>query len=199
MQLFFVRGVTFNSKSTTFRGVKIMNLEKLLYFKELTRNDLKYMHKWLNQDFVMKWYNKRPYTMKQVETKYLPYINKERPTQGYLIYYENSPIGYVQTYKIHDYEDCAQCVGISEVAAGLDIFIGEEKFLHKGLGKLIIHKFLKDIIFHSSETVSCILGCEIDNLAAIKAYEKAGFTRVKIVETEGVTEYIMRIGREDFQ
>jgi aminoglycoside 6'-N-acetyltransferase len=155
------------------------------------------MHKWLNYDHVIEWYGKKKWTFKEIEDKYLPYINKEMPTQGYLIFYNNVPIGYIQTYKIHDYPDYAKFVDIDENASGLDIFIGEYEYIHKGLGKHIVSKFLKEIIFKLSDSVSCILGPEPNNKVAIKTYENVGFKYVKTIQIqdEDEPENIMRITR----
>lgn len=174
-----------------------MNNSDLINFRRLDICDLSYMYKWLNYDFIIEWYSKKKWTLKEIEEKYLPYINKEKPTQGYLILYNNTPIGYIQTYKIHDYQDYARFVDINENASGLDVFIGEQEYIHKGLGKYIISKFLKEIVFSLSDAVSCILGPEPKNIAAIKTYEKVGFKYVKTIQVddEDEPEYIMRISK----
>ena len=171
----------------------------LINFKKLAASDLHYMHKWLNSDYVIEWYSKKKWTLKEIVEKYMPYINNEKPTQGYLILYDNAPIGYIQTYKIHDYPDYARFVDIDENSSGLDVFIGEEGYFHKGLGKYIISKFLIDIVFSLSDAESCILGPEPNNKVAIKTYEKVGFKYVKTVqnEDENEPEYIMRVAKHE--
>jgi RimJ/RimL family protein N-acetyltransferase len=167
----------------------------LISFRRLTSWDFQYMYKWLNSDFVREWYGKKNWTFKEIEEKYIPYINNEEPIESYLILYEHNPIGYIQTYKIHDYPDYARAVDIDENAAGLDLFIGEEEYIHKGLGKHIICRFLSDIVFSISDAVSCVLGPEPENKIAIKTYEKAGFKYIKTIQVEDELEYIMRIGK----
>ncbi|WP_053366514.1 GNAT family N-acetyltransferase [Bacillus sp. FJAT-27245] len=171
---------------------------ELLNFRKLNSKDLDIMHKWLNNGFAAKWYGKKQMTIEDVKEKYLPYINNEKPTQSYIFSYENKPIGYIQTYKINDYPDYEKQVAIDENASGLDLFIGEDEFIHKGLGKYIIRKFLKEIVFSLSGAVSCILGPEPDNVIAIKTYEKVGFKYVKTIRTDDGEEYIMRIGKDEF-
>lgn len=176
-----------------------MNNINLINFKRLTVSDLEYMYKWLNCDFVIEWYGKKKWTFKEIEEKYIPYINNEMPTQGYIILYGEIPIGYIQTYKIHDYPDYARFVDIDENASGLDVFIGEHEYFHKGLGKYIISKFLKEIVFTISNAVSCILGPEPKNKVAIRTYEKVGFKYVKTiyVDDEDEPENIMRITQNE--
>ena len=172
---------------------------ELINFRLLGIQDLNYMYKWLNNGFAQQWYGKKEFTMRDIEKKYIPCIKNEKPTQAYLILYNDTPIGYVQTYKILDYQEYAQSININENAAGLDIFIGEQDYIHKGLGKYIIKKFLDEIVFKLSDSDSCILGPEPDNIVAIKTYEKVGFKYIKSVETEDGIEYLMRIGRNDVQ
>ncbi|WP_059170455.1 GNAT family N-acetyltransferase [Bacillus sp. FJAT-27445] len=168
----------------------------LLSFRKLDSNDLDKMHKWLNNGFAAQWYGKKQMTIDEVKEKYLPYINNEKSTQSYIISYENKPIGYIQTYKINDYPDYATQVAIDENASCLDLFIGEEEFIHNGLGKQIVGRFLKEIVFSLSDSDSCILGPEPDNENSIKTYEKVGFKYVKTVRTDDGDEYIMRIGKD---
>jgi aminoglycoside 6'-N-acetyltransferase len=79
------------------------------------------------------------------------------------------------------------------------LFIGEQEYLHKGLGKNIISKFLEDIVFCLSDAESCIIGPEPKNEIAIRTYEKVGFKYVKTIQVddEDEPEYIMRIDRND--
>lgn len=168
----------------------------LLHFKRMRREHLPLMHRWLNHGLANKWYGKKQYTMEEIENKYLSYINKEVPTEGFIIHYDTTPIGYIQTYMIHDHPDYANIVQIEEKAAGLDLFIGEDTFIHKGLGSQIITQFLQEKVFDDQDTESCILGPEPDNRAAIRTYEKVGFQYIKTVNTEDGPEYIMEIGRE---
>lgn len=173
----------------------------LIGFKRISISDLEYMHKWLNCDYVIEWYSKKLWAFKEIEEKYIPYINNEQPTQGYIILYSNIPIGYIQTYKIHDYPDYAKFVDISENASGLDVFIGEHEYFHKGLGKHIISRFLKEIIFTLSDSVSCILGPEPKNKVAIRTYESVGFKYVKTIQIddEDEPENIMRITKNEIK
>ena len=157
------------------------------------------MHKWLNSDHVKEWYCKKTWTIKEIEEKYIPNILNEKPTQGFLILYDKTPIGYIQTYKIHDYPDYAEFVGINENASGLDLFIGEKEYLHKGLGMYIISKFLKEVIFMSSDSESCIIGPGPENSVAIRTYEKVGFKYIKTIKTyEDELENIMRLTKTEF-
>lgn len=172
-----------------------------LTFKRLEERDLDLMHKWLNTVFVIKWFghSKTEYTIEDVNKRYLPRINREQPTHPYLIIINNQKIGYIQTYLISDYPDYSQYVAVNECAAGLDLFIGEKEYLNKGLGNIIIRKFLREYVFELTDAQSCIIGPEPNNKVAIKAYEKAGFKYLKTIQIpdEKEPEYLMKISKND--
>jgi RimJ/RimL family protein N-acetyltransferase len=95
-------------------------------------------------------------------------------------------IGYIQEYPA------------SDNSAGIDLFIGEIAFLHRGLGASIIRQFLNDIVFADQAVESCVIDPSVLNRGAIRAYEKAGFRFLKTETSPGEAEahHMMRIGRE---
>ena len=170
-------------------------MERKITFHKLHKDDMELMYKWLTTDFVHKWYDKdKDWTLEQIEKKYVPYANLETSVHPYVMIVDGEKAGYIQTYLIDDYPDYAQAVGIEENAAGLDLFIGEAEYIHKGLGSQIIRTFLDDVVFDLLDINLCIIGPEPDNKSAIKAYEKAGFAYQKTVLTDAKKdewEYIM--------
>lgn len=169
-------------------------------FRSLQIDDLHLLHKWLNTDFVIQWYEKRPVPLPEIEEKYIPRIRGEKPVRCFIILYEDKPIGYIQMYKINDFPDYAKHVAIDENSSGIDLFIGEAEYIHKGLGRHIISSFLHEKVFGATDSVSCIIGPEPENSTAIKAYEKAGFRYIKTIKIpeDKESEYIMRVSKEEF-
>jgi RimJ/RimL family protein N-acetyltransferase len=167
-------------------------------FRPLTRDDLPQLHRWLNTPHVLEWWDKPGPTLTEVEQKYLPLTDGTDPTRPYIIEHAAQPIGYIQLYLIDDYPDYSQYVGLDERSAGIDIFIGEPDFIHRGLGSLLLKRFLRDFVFANPDVVSCVIGPAISNTSAIRAYEKAGFVYFKTaaIPDEDEPEYLMRIGRE---
>jgi aminoglycoside 6'-N-acetyltransferase len=80
----------------------------------------------------------------------------------------------------------------------MDLFIGEKDYIHKGLGTIIIRKFLTNYIFCKNWINKCIIGPEPKNLSAIKAYTKVGFQYIKTIHVpdEDEPEYIMEITKD---
>ncbi len=171
-------------------------------FRPLEMADLPLLHRWLNTDFVVEWYfEKEPYSYENIEKEFIPYIKGEEPNLSYIITYAAQPIGYIQCYRIKDYPEYAATVGEAENAAGVDLFIGEADYLHQGLGGPILRRFLREVLFPTLDVVSCIIGPDVDNEVAKKAYAKGGFKYLKTVDDpdEPGPEYLMRVMREEVE
>ena len=87
--------------------------------------------------------------MEEVVHKFTPYVRGEKPIQGFIIQVKSTPTGYIQTYALRDYpwfgQDFSEAF-ISQ-AAGLDLFMGAPEFLGKGMGKVVLKRFLKTHIW----------------------------------------------------
>ncbi len=168
-------------------------------FRSLEEKDLRLLHNWLNTYFVMEWYNKAGSSYENVVKKYLPRIHGEQPTHPYIIVCDSIDIGYIQTYRIDDYPEYSKFVGEDIPSAGVDLFIGEKEYIHKGLGKQILLTFLKDYVFTISAVECCVIGPDPMNKIAISAYEKVGFKYDKTVYVpdEDEAEYLMKIYKCD--
>lgn len=167
-------------------------------FRKLNINDIKTMHKWLNKEFVHKWfYNDIDLTYDEVSQKYIPYINGVKPIHAFIIVFNNHDIGYIQTYKLDDYPDYAKAVDVNFDAAGMDLFIGEKEYLYKGYGEHIMKLFLAQYVFLLNKVSYCVIGPEPNNKSAIRAYEKTGFKYLKTIqlEDEPEPEYLMFIDK----
>lgn len=168
-------------------------------FRKLLVSDLMLMLKWLNTGFVNQWYGKRQYTYSEILDKYGNRINGDDPTNSYLIFYDNTPIGYIQAYQISDYPDYNKYAQVDENTAGVDLFIGEDNYIHKGFGTVILTKFLREVVFSKDSIVSCVVGPEPKNKVAIRCYEKVGFRYFKTIylPEEKEPEYLMHIKKEN--
>ena len=176
------------------RSIRI-GIEGNIGFRRLTEDDMKLMHMWHQNEWVTKWYSGKKLTAREIRAKYVPRINGVKPVHPYIIQYEGRDIGYIMTYRINDFPAYAKCVDVDEEAAGMDLFIGEKEFIHRGLGAVIMRRFLTDYVFPLTGAESCILGPEPSNKIAIRAYEKTGFSYLKTIECDdiGESEYLMRL------
>ena len=81
------------------------------------------------------------------------------------------------------------------------MFIGERRYLHRGLGPRILKHFLRRIVFHDQAVDACFIDPSPHNRIAIRAFEKAGFRRVGTAADPdtGAKVLLMRIGRREFE
>ena len=167
-------------------------------FRRLRTPDLPPVHRWLNEPHVARWWYGEGSSYREVEEEYVPYIEGQEPVEPYLILHGGTPIGYVQTYPISHDAQYARLVRVDD-SAGVDLFIGEERFLYRGLGSRILRRFLEEVVFADEGVEVCVIGPEPKNTAAIRAYEKAGFRYLKTIHVPGEPEpeYLMTISREE--
>jgi RimJ/RimL family protein N-acetyltransferase len=168
-------------------------------YRPLRHDDLPLMHRWLNRGEALRWYGLRSTTLDEIVAEYGPLIDGREPTRPFAITYAGRPIGYVQTYLVRDHPEYAEAIGVPADSAGVDLFIGEDEFLHRGLGTALLRRFLREVIFADERVGRCVLGPDPANAAAIRAYEKIGFRYLKTVRVpdQEAPEYLMEITREE--
>lgn len=148
-------------------------------FQRLTDADLPLMHRWLNRPAVKQWWNDPAETIEQVRAQYGPVIRGEEPTQSFVIVLDGRPIGYIQTYRPEDWPDYWGSQELPPGIAGIDLFIGEDDARHRGYGSLILGAFIKALTAADPSITAVMVDPDPGNHAAIRAYEKAGFTRLR--------------------
>jgi RimJ/RimL family protein N-acetyltransferase len=175
--------------------------ESKITFRKLQLEDLPLMYKWQNQPHVKEWYSRKEDTsFEGLSNRYLPRIKGEKPLYCYIVYYEDTPVGFMQTYLIDDVPDYAKNLKMDTAGlAAVDLFIGNEDFMGKGLGNKMLRKFMKEVTLRLDGVTKIMIGPEPDNIRAIKSYEKAGFKYLKTVHiaNEGIDEYIMIVNKEE--
>ena len=168
-------------------------------FLPLREREIPNMHRWLSDPYLVQiWLNGKPASYSDIEKKYLPRIQGRDPTDPYLIFCNGMPIGYVQSYLWKDYPENSKYFEPEERnASSLDIFIGEPEYRGKGLGPLILRSFLDSVIFRKYDADTCLITPLASNRTAIRAYEKAGFTKTRTMEypDEPSTVQLMSIRR----
>ena len=101
----------------------------------------------------------------------------------------------IQTYLVDDYPEWKAVVGAEPDLAGIDLLIGEEDAVGRGLGPQVISQFAREVVFARPETVAVVATVEEENRRSWRAFEKAGFHHVRDVEAEGLPHRLMRLDR----
>jgi RimJ/RimL family protein N-acetyltransferase len=165
-------------------------------FRFLEESDFTLIHRWHNTPHVLQWWHE-PLTLHQVEAQYGPRVRGEEPVHCYIILSGTVPIGMIQTYRVGDDPDYARHLPVPADTAGIDLFIGREDYLHRGLGSHILRTFMEGVLFPSGVTTVSI-DPSVQNRIAIRAYEKAGFRHVVTTQLPGESEptYLMTLTRD---
>ena len=153
---------------------------------EDNQNEYKQLHKWCQNEFVYEWFEQRKLSYDEIVNKYKNKL-KENKQELLIIKCNNKDIGLVQIYKYDDttYE--------------YDLFIGEEEYLNKGIGTIIVNK-VNNYIYNKYKVNSIILRPFKRNIRAIKCYEKCGFKYISEYlgkDTLGNPEVIVVLKKED--
>lgn len=163
-------------------------------FQPMSDNHLSLWEKWVTKQHV-----KEVWFIEGYETT--DYIYKKIEGNGYdfpfIIYLNDHPIGFIQCCDLYAYKTiCPKLKGLftneNPGTFAMDLFIGEEDYLHQGYGTQIVKLFV-DYIFEHFDAEVIFIDPAITNTIAIHCYEKAGFSFVKKAN-DGVTEcYVMKI------
>lgn len=154
----------------------------MISFHPLKKEDLPLMHAWFNRPHVQEFYSLRSWNEQEVLEKLIPSLSHEKHLFGYIIRIGEIAIGYIQWYPVQDHpwpdQDLEE--NVLSHAAGVDLFIGEEKWVHKGLGREIMQTFLEEEIW--PHFTYCVVDPDIRNTASIRMFQKCGFSFHKTVE-----------------
>jgi RimJ/RimL family protein N-acetyltransferase len=149
-----------------------------LLFRPMTRDDLPLVHEWHQRPHVVRWWTVRK-TFEEVEEHYLPTIEGTEPTDHYIALLEDEPVGMIQSYQVSDYPDWEALTGVGPSVAGIDLFIADEALTGRGIGTEMIRRFVDEVVFAEPATTACVADPDVQNLASMRAFEKAGFRVVR--------------------
>jgi len=143
-------------------------------FRPMTADDLPLIKRWLVTPHVAKWW------FDPAEQFELISGDLNHPDMAQFVVVANSrPFAYLQCYNLSAWH-----TGLGPQPAGtrgLDQFIGEADMLESGHGSAFIRAFTEQLL--SGGTPRVVIDPDPANARAIRAYEKAGFARDRIVDT----------------
>jgi aminoglycoside 6'-N-acetyltransferase len=163
-------------------------------FTPLTHDDLVQLHVWLQRPHVAQWWRDLD-TYEKVVADHLPALEGREATDHYLIVVDGRPVGMIQAYLVADHPEWEAIVEVGPGVAGVDLFIGEEDEIGRGLGPEVLRAFVADVVFSKEDIHACVAGVESANARSLRAFEKARFRPVRDYEEEGRPHRLMRLER----
>jgi aminoglycoside 6'-N-acetyltransferase len=165
----------------------------VIEFRPLILDHLHQVEEWLRSEHVAHWW-RGPIEKELAE--YRDAIEGREPTDHYLIVVDGRPIGMIQTYLVSDYPEWDAVVQVGEGVAGVDLLIGEEDLIGRGLGPRVLAEFARRIVFADPDVHALVATVEETNRRSWRAFEKAGFRHVRDVEEDGLPNRLLRLDRE---
>ncbi len=164
----------------------------MIGFEPLREEDLPLVRGWLEREHVRRWWSD---DLEESLGGYQRAIDGLDPSEHYLIVLDGRPVGMIETYLVSDHPEWEAIVQVGEGVAGVDLLIGEPELVGRGLGPQVLGAFVREVVFAQSGTHACVAAVEEANRRSWRAFEKAGFRHVRVVEEDGVPHRLLRLDR----
>ncbi len=150
--------------------------------------DYSTMAVWKNRPHVRRWWDPDlpPATLGSTKDEYRQDVAPGSLSVPCIIELQGDPVGFIQFYRWASYSEDAKEVGIpfDDSTYGIDVFIGEVERIGKGLGTQVV-ALLSDYLIKVEGASAVALTTDVQNRAAQRCYEKAGFRKVrKVLDTD---------------
>ncbi len=175
----------------TMQVESVMMPNDTIVFKKETQQDIPLFARWFAQPHVQKWWP--VLGENEVMQKFLERI-RSKDTFGYVVMLGDMPIGYIQYYYIDRTNPKAGSwlPELPKETVGLDQFIGEPDYIGKGYGTQMIKNFIAYLVTIEPQIITVVVDPDPENFAAVRCYEKVGFTQVGSFETQWGTSLLMQ-------
>jgi aminoglycoside 6'-N-acetyltransferase len=143
--------------------------------------------RWLSDPRVFEFYMSAddPRSEDAVRAEFLAQDFVER----FIVRRGSEPIGYLQFYEVEPEWREVYGVDKDEAAYGMDQFIGEPNLWDRGIGSALVRQTAEYLVQERGAS-RVFLDPHVDNGRAVRAYERAGFRKVRVLP-----EHEMREGR----
>jgi aminoglycoside 6'-N-acetyltransferase len=144
-------------------------------FRPMSAADLPIVHGWLERPHVTEWWGNPD------EQFALVCGDLGQPAmEQFIVTMDERPFAYLQCYDPAAWPDNG--FGVQPFGTrGIDQFIGEPDLIGRGHGSALIRKFIDGLL--TSGTPRVVTDPAPANGRAVKAYEKAGFRKDRLVDT----------------
>jgi aminoglycoside 6'-N-acetyltransferase len=144
-------------------------------FRSMTAGDLPLVRRWLAMPHVIEWWGEPNEQFDLISS------DLDHPAMDqFIVATGTRPFAYIQSYDPEDWG--TQPFGTQPKGTlGVDQFIGEPDMVDRGHGSAFIRVFLERLIAAGAPRV--LTDPDPANMRAVRAYEKAGFRKDRMVNT----------------
>jgi aminoglycoside 6'-N-acetyltransferase len=152
-------------------------------FRPMTAADLPLVLHWLRQPHVVQWWGDTHEQFELVSGD----LEVEAMDQ-FIVALDDRPFAYIQCYDPQVWPENG--LGAHpQGTRGIDQFIGEPDMVDRGHGSAFVRAFIEHVLADGAPRV--ITDPDPANARAVRAYEKAGFEKVHLVDTPDGTALLM--------
>lgn len=171
-------------------------------FQKLEESDLLLVFEWVHKPFVKQWFEHEALEWPAFVERFHTFM--ESPTiYNFIMYDAERPFGYIRYYAAFEWPD-----GFGNYEPdgtyGIALYIGEPDYIGKGFGTALLRQFILKIMSDQkvlgNQIVMFIIDPDVQNIAAIRTYQKVGFTFRRLVDDPywGM-QYLMYLDPKDFK
>jgi RimJ/RimL family protein N-acetyltransferase len=161
-------------------------------FRPLTRADLGLLYEWRNRPHVADWWG-GPASLKEIERDKGADIDSD-VVQPFIALLGETPVGFIQSYRVMGAGDGWWPNETDPGARGIDLFLADPSTTGRGLGSRMAGSFVARL-FGDPAVTKIQADPAPTNARAIRAFEKAGFRRVGLVQTPDGELLLMIVSR----
>jgi aminoglycoside 6'-N-acetyltransferase len=144
-------------------------------FEPVCDAHLPMLARWLVEPHVRQWWGDP-----DVELELIRNGRESGEADGYVGLVDGAPAGYLQSWEPHKFPGVEPWIAeLPAATVGVDIFIGPPDLVGRGIGARLIAAFVARLCARGHRPI--VIDPDARNCRAIRAYEKAGFVRDKIV------------------
>lgn len=152
-------------------------------------DDVALLARWLSDERILEFYEGRDQAFDEakVREKFGPRARGESRTASCIIERGNAPIGYIQFYGHDEAGHIEYAIPPDTAAYGIDIFIGEPELWGGGLGSRAVAAMASYLV-NTCGAALVTIDPAVINARAIRTYEKAGFSKVRVLPAHEMHE-----------
>ncbi len=158
-----------------------------LVVRRLEVADLPQLCVWRSDPRVLEFYGGRDTCLDlgAARDKFLPRISGESHIRPCLLQLDGQALGYLQYYEVRDPQEYE--LADAEDTWAIDLFIGEPDLWGQGLGSRALIAVV-EALFSEHGARRVVIDPQVTNNRAQRAYEKAGFQKVKVLKEHELHE-----------
>jgi len=117
-------------------------MQNQLNLRLIKNSDIDLLEKWLNKDYILKWYHDAGEWIREVAER----NNAFSFLKHYIVLEKDKPLGFCQYYDCFDAQEEWYLIDTPNKIYSIDYLIGEENYLQKGYGKKIVEILVAKIV-----------------------------------------------------